>query len=98
MPGLRVLDPTPHSHRKFQCRSCLRMPMCVSRRWWMPAADCSPKETDLPSCDLYRGGDLSGSLAGPYQLISRIGTQGPADIYVARSPQSATAQAIVKVV
>jgi serine/threonine protein kinase len=64
----------------------------------MPAADCSPKETDLPSCDRYRGRDLSGALAGPYQLISRIGTRGPADIYVARSPQSGTAQAIIKVV
>jgi serine/threonine protein kinase len=64
----------------------------------MQAADCSPKETDLPRCDLYRGRDLSGSLAGPYRLISRIGTRGAADVYFGKAAQSGAAQAIVKIV
>ena len=45
----------------------------------MPTLDYSTKETELPPGTLYRGKDLSGSLAGPYRLISRIGIRGAAE-------------------
>ncbi len=54
----------------------------------MPTAECLLKETDRPPCDLYSGDDLSGSLAGPYRLVSRIGRRGTADVYLGRTPQS----------
>ena len=64
----------------------------------MPTADCLRKEPDPPPSDLHRGEDLSGSLAGPYRLISRIGQRGSAEIYFAKTLQAGSVPVVLKVV
>jgi serine/threonine protein kinase len=63
----------------------------------MLTADC-PKEADPLLSDLHRSQDLSGSLAGPYRLISRIGRRGAAEIYFGRALQTGSTPVVLKVV
>jgi serine/threonine protein kinase len=56
----------------------------------MAAAECSTKPVDLPEEAVCCRNDLSGSTAGKYRLVSRIGTRGAADIYLGRHNGSGT--------